>query len=819
MPRSALRLAALLLTLATTARAQDLVTAPRDTVATDSTAPAAVPLADIPAMAQVSESRLLEIGQILADNRAMTQVAHEYAATRDTIAQLIELQSRPSPEPPTKRSLSDLHNEWARRAQQVGNWRKATGERAATLSAIQVELKRQKAIWSLTMDTVRKADAPAEVQGLVERILRGTRDVDAALAAQLATILDQQSQMVETISTMQRADNLISDQLELARRSIFHIDYPPLWKGLGLATDTTGFGDAVRAGIERTGKVFTYFVQEYRVPIYFHLASTLALLLAVFWFRGQLEPHTSEMPAASARRVLDHPLAGAVLIIALATLFLYPRAPASVYDLALLVTVPVMLRLLPSFLPPDLVRPALIGSLLFAGQRAAALLVGDSPYRRPGILLVSLAAAAGLLWLLRKGGAFERLGEHAYARVVRGTARVATVFFLGSAVSNIVGNLTLAMFLTRGTLDSGYLALVMLTAVRLADGVLIVFTRSKSAGVSRFVHQQKDALAKAGIRLTHFLAVAGWIGATLWLFDALDPVVQAVQRMLGATFTLGELHLSLGAALLFLATIWVSVVASRGLSSVLEVDVLSRLDMPRGLPSVVARLTRYAMIAIGFLLALATTGVELTQLSIIGGGLGVGIGFGLQNVVSNFVSGLILAFERPIREGDVIQLTTLTGEVRRIGARATIIRTFDGAEVIVPNASLIANDVVNWTLSDQHRRLTVKVGVAYGTDAAKVQALLLAVPAGNPGVLRTPEPLALFTGFGESALNFELRFWTADADRVSLVLSEITSAVNNALVAAGIEIPFPQRDLHLRSVDAPAAARLREVPAPPKESA
>jgi small-conductance mechanosensitive channel len=252
-------------------------------------------------------------------------------------------------------------------------------------------------------------------------------------------------------------------------------------------------------------------------------------------------------------------------------------------------------------------------------------------------------------------------------------------------------------------------------------------------------------------------------------------------------------------------------------------DVLSRLDMPKGLPSVIGRLTRYTLITLGFILALAVAGLELTQLTILGGALGVGVGFGLQTIVSNFVAGLILAFERPIREGDIVQVQTnagenLSGEVRRIGFRASIIRTYDGAEVIVPNASLISNDVVNWTLSDQLRRLTIQVGVAYGTDPARVLELLRQVPTQYSSILKEPAPLALFTGFGDSALNFELRFWISDISQALILRSDVTTAVNNTLAAAGIEIPFPQRDLHLRTVDAPAAAQLRGAPDASREA-
>jgi small-conductance mechanosensitive channel len=401
---------------------------------------------------------------------------------------------------------------------------------------------------------------------------------------------------------------------------------------------------------------------------------------------------------------------------------------------------------------------------------------------------------------------------------VRVAARLSGMTLLVAAASNVVGNTSLAIFLTSGILASSYLLLVMLAAVRLFDGVLIVLTRSETAALSRFIAQRKDALVRSGLWAAHLLAALGWIITTLFVFDLLAPTVALAQRVLAATFSFGELSVSLGAALVFLTTVWVSVLISRGLSGFLEVDVLSRLDMPRGLPSVIGRLTRYVLIALGFLFALAAIGVELTQLAIVGGALGVGIGFGLQGIVSNFLSGLILAFERPIREGDVIQLQTLTGEVRRIGFRATVVRTFDGAEVIVPNATLTSQDVINWTLSDQQRRLTVPVGVAYGTDPARVMALLLEVPSQFPAILKAPEPLALFMGFGDSALNFELRFWTTDADRFAVLRSQVTTAVHTALRTAGVEIPFPQRDLHIRSVDEAAATQLHAGAGAAKET-
>ena len=732
----------------------------------------------------------------------------------------MELQSRPGQERPTKRSLTDMHNEWARRISQMREWQKTVGDRTNVLSGVQGELTRREQGWRLTKAEATKADAPPDVVELVDGVIRGTVALEDSVALQLGEVIRLQSQITRTLATLQQMDERINEQLASARRNLLRLDSPPLWKGLRTADAGQGLAATLAAGVTRTQRELGYFFEAYRLRIYLHLASTLAILLAVFWFRGKLEPHTTEQPAYSARRVLDHPAAGSLLIIALAALFFYPRAPLSVYDLALLATVPAVLRLLPSFLPPYLIRPAIVGTRSCSPSSGRGRCSWPAPaYQRPGSLALSIAGAAGLLWLLRKGGEFEAMGAHAYAR--RPAGRRAA---LGGGAPRRRGVERRRQRLARHVPHQRS-AVEQLPPPGGRDrgprGRRCPYRLDPFAGRGR-VPLRGPAEGHAGPERPPAINLLGRASAgssspsgssTCW-----TPTLAFVSGILAASLSVGELSLSLGAVLLFLFTVWVSVLVSRGISGLLEVDVLSRLDMPRGLPSVIGRLTRYTLISLGFFFALAAIGVELGQLTLIGGALGVGIGFGLQNIVSNFVSGLILAFERPIREGDLIQLQTLTGEVRRIGFRATVVRTFDGAEVIVPNATLISQDVINWTLSDQQRRITVPVGVAYGSDPARVKALLLDVPGKFPAVLRTPEPFALFTGFGDSALNFELRFWTTDADRVAILKSDVTTAVNDALVSAGIEIPFPQRDLHIRSVDGAAATQLRAPAGTDKET-
>jgi small-conductance mechanosensitive channel len=192
--------------------------------------------------------------------------------------------------------------------------------------------------------------------------------------------------------------------------------------------------------------------------------------------------------------------------------------------------------------------------------------------------------------------------------------------------------------------------------------------------------------------------------------------------------------------------------------------------------------------------------VDLSKVTLLVSALGVGIGFGLQNVVNNFVSGLILVFEHPVQVGDSVEVGTTFGEVRKIGFRASVLRTPDGAEVIIPNGELVGARFTNWSLSDRLRRISISVGVAYGTDPNRVIDILLGIARKHPAVLADPAPLAVFDRFGDSALNFTLLCWSS-VDKFFLARSELTIAINNAFKEAGIQIPFPQQDVHVHWPD------------------
>lgn len=280
----------------------------------------------------------------------------------------------------------------------------------------------------------------------------------------------------------------------------------------------------------------------------------------------------------------------------------------------------------------------------------------------------------------------------------------------------------------------------------------------------------------------------------------LGPMVEFLQRPL---ISLGDSTLTLFAILVALAVVIGASLVSRITQAVVGHVMLPRMGVEIPVAEAIATVVRYTLVVLGIVWGLEILGFDLTTLKIAFGALGVGIGFGLQNIVNNFTSGLILLFERTVKRGDVLTVDGMDGRVQRVGLRSSVIRTRAGDDLILPNSILVENMVTNYSFGDELKRVDVPVGVSYSADPNTVRRVLLDVAKRAEGVLTDPPASVFFTGFGESSIDFELRVWIADAWLHPLRNSDLHFDVWYALKEAGIEIPFPQRDLHLRSGELP----------------
>jgi small-conductance mechanosensitive channel len=263
-------------------------------------------------------------------------------------------------------------------------------------------------------------------------------------------------------------------------------------------------------------------------------------------------------------------------------------------------------------------------------------------------------------------------------------------------------------------------------------------------------------------------------------------------------FTLGQSHVTLWSLLYILSFVVLLFYLSGKLRRWITTGLLARRNIDVGIREAAGTIVRYVVVFIGLLLVLQTAGIDLTTLNVLAGAVGIGVGFGLQNIANNFISGMIILLERPIKIGDRIEVGNVEGDVTHIGARSTTVITNDNITIIVPNSKFISENVVNWSHSDNKVRFKIPVSVAYRSDTRLVERLLIEVANENPDVLKNPPPGVRFMEFGESGLQFELRAWTDTlTHRKGLLISNLNFAIYDKFKQHGIEIPFPQREIHI----------------------
>jgi len=390
------------------------------------------------------------------------------------------------------------------------------------------------------------------------------------------------------------------------------------------------------------------------------------------------------------------------------------------------------------------------------------------------------------------------------------TARIRGVLWLLAVAilaALFLGYVALASFLSEQFIITGLLILGVYLLHLLADEALTSglarglvlgnFVRRTFSVKERGIERLSLVLTTSADVLLLLIAVpllvlqwtVTWIDLKSWLTGAFFG------------FKVGDVTISPSSILIAIAVFFVVLILSRFLVKWLDQRLLRRTNFDRGIRDSIKTAASYSGVILAALLAATYAGLDFTNLAIVAGALSVGIGFGLQSIVNNFVSGLILLAERPIRVGDWIVVGTDEGTVRKINVRATQIETFDRSTVIVPNSNLITSAVKNWTHSDKMGRLRIAVGVSYDADPERVRDLLLEVAAQDNMVMRAPEPYVYFMDFGASSLDFELRCYIFDVDEMITVLSNLRYAIFKSLKEDGIEIPFPQRDIHFKDMD------------------
>jgi small-conductance mechanosensitive channel len=686
-------------------------------------------------------------------------------------------------------------------ARRLAAWDQQARRAFTPYDELAVQLARSRAAWTATRAAASSGALPVVLSDRIDVILSGISDAEARLGDVLRDqlmLMQRSAQLRARIESERDRMSLVIAEVD---ERLLRIDSPPFWRAFGRGGESHQVWNALERGmlIERQ---FAIDYQAAGTGNQQALRLVQLLLLPLLVWLSMRYRAFAVATAEPARQALRRPISSWILLSMVAVLVLESDAPLLVHEFALLVAIVPVLRLLPKRPEGSSAVWPLAAVLLYAVDRLGVVASADSSLYRV-LLLVLDGLALTLAWhAIRTWKPAPDRDPHGTRasrarRLVRPLAWVAAGLLAIAVAGNVVGNVTLAEMLTSGIIDSAYMAILLYAcAIVFRDMARAALAGRTATGGSAGADHYADLRASLA-RLLLLGAACGWLLYSLDRFRLLRPARHALTTLLGLGIEVGEISVHIGEVLTFSVSAWLAYWLARAVRRVLREELPGHRHLARGVGSSIASLSYYAVLLAGFLIALSAAGVAIGQLAIVFGALGVGIGFGLQNIVNNFVSGLVLMFERPIQPGDTVEAAGVSGTVREISLRSTIIRTADGADTVIPNGMLLNGSLTNWTMYDRRRRFEIMVGVADDADPAQVLDILNRQVADTSGLATDPPPRVTLTEYGDGGLKFVVSVWTDDPGNWGIVRGDLLTRIHSALQARGIQVARRKLDVDL----------------------
>ncbi|HSZ78233.1 MAG TPA: mechanosensitive ion channel domain-containing protein [Chthoniobacterales bacterium] len=684
--------------------------------------------------------------------------------------------------------LGQLLMIWQSLGDNAKAWSRELTQRATGLGADLARLDNMAETWNLTAIEAKAKNAPPDVLNRIGQTVGLIQQTQDSLKSRRADILNLQSQLAAEQTRIQIDFSAVEQAKQGTLSRLLVRESPPIW---AFRENTFPSQTTRHTFSDQVGRLEAFLAQE---PGKFlvHIALIFCLYLALHWARRGMREWVKEDPTLQRSvPVFDMPIAAAIALSMLFVPVIYPstmpRLLRAILGIAaLLPAVMLLRRLLDRRAFPVLY--ALI--ILFFIDEIRAITVALPLVTRCLFIVQMLGGICFTVWLLRSRPRTANGDDvsPSLPRAGRWFVQV-TLFLLGAAlIGNILGYGSLSYLLGNSVLRAAYLALIFTAASRIVESLVIVAFQAKPLTYSATVRKHRPLLRRRTTQLLRLVIFLLWLSFVFNQFELSDLLINEANAVLNTGFALGAFRLSLGQIVGFILVVWASFLVSKFLRFLLEEDIYGRLKLARGLPYAISSVLHYTVLMIGFFIALAALGVDMTKFTILAGAFSVGVGFGLQNVINNFVSGLIVLFERPIKVGDVIQVGDAIGSVKKIGIRASVVHAQDGSDIIVPNGTLISSQVTNWTFSDRLRAISAQIQIPRNVDQRAAGELLKQSANETLGVVKNPAPQAFITTLGSKTLTLELRAWTDQYEDWMKIQSDLWAAINRKLENQNIEL-------------------------------
>ena len=751
-------------------------------------APGPIPLAEI---AIEAESALARVRDLASESEA--DPATESAAARlPAVTREIDVRQRETRKVITQRPsleiLGTLQADWRRQRRVLSSWTRDLATRVQRIEESIGQIDALAKMWSETLVAAEASKAPPEVLQRIETVMAAIRQTRANAENQRARALTVQNRVAAQDARVGDALMLIAKGRQDVLNRLFVKDSNPIWNTRSGPEGAAQFIDDAQASIFRQWQTLRVYIDRATVRIVLHVILLAAMVAGFYWIR-RIRPVNQSVSSTEYTVVSHAPVAAAFVLSFIFLGWIYPEAPRLWWAILGITAIVPSVAIARNLLPKAL-RAALYAVLLsYLIDQARTVMAAVELLPRVLFLAEMLGIVGFSAWLLRSlSVAQTSKGNTGAHHGVKAICYSGIVGFGLALAADAFGYVTFANLLGNALLTSSYFAVILYASVEVIYELCSLALTVPPLILLTVVRRHRELLRRRLYRGLTCVAVFLWLFVLLERLLLRERLMMALRSALTSELTLGSLRVSLGDVLAFALTVWASFLVSRLVRFVLSEDFFPRVHLARGLPYAISMTLHYIILLVGFFIAVAALGVDMTRVTILAGAFSVGVGFGLQNIFNNFVSGLILLFERPVSIGDLIQIDDNVGLVERIGIRASIIRTASGSEVIVPNGKLISERLINWRLSNRHHAVELPIAVAPDSDPKRVIGLLERIAASHPSVIADPPPRAAVVKLTPDSIALELHTWTDRRDETLQIRSDLAIAVSAAFAQEKIGI-------------------------------
>jgi len=756
-----------------------------------------IKVSDIPQEAAKALIEIKKLSQTLAKDKEISEINKKLKIYIKDIDKMLEDPVNQYLEYVPLRELQKKESEWNVYVNQLTTWNLILKDRIELFDKNRETLEKLYTLWDDTNINAKKEEAPQAILKHISSVITEIQKLIEYAKSRYDSLLTASSTISIKLLAISELDKKTKQAIKNASKKLFYQNNSSLKTLLQeqSLSPIKYFLSAYSSLTEKMNEFVIYYKNKNTQEIVLFTAVSIIIILFVATFNYLYRKEKLFIFDDSYHKKEYHfiglPFSTIIIIMMLVNVFIFEDIPTSAKQFQLLLLFFPIFRIFQTLVSKKALKYFYIYFVLYFLSIIEKNANGYELDSRIFSLGLTTAFIIFIFYMI-KNRLFDDFAKPFLLKYIYKILAVAIFFLFISFGADIYGATLLASKITDSIFVSLYASIIFYVLTIILAAYITILLRRRISNVSNTLEQFSKNIEKTTIV---FIKIA----MTFWWFIVLTKtiginsyLVILKNKFLSLSWVVGTITISIQSIFDFIIIVLGTWFLAKLTKIILEVEVFSRFKFPRGFPTAISTVLNYIIVISGAIIALSSLGISSDQFALVFGALGVGIGFGMRNIVANFISGIIMVFERPVQLGDTIEINNTMGAVQSIGTRSSTIKTFDGSEVIIPNADFIAKEITNWTLSDERRRKTLLFRVAQDSDIHKVLSIMNDVASSHQNVLDDPKPMATFVNFGEYYLEFKLYYWLHE--NLIMAQSEITINIYESLQKAGIKMPLPKQE-------------------------